>query len=229
MRYLFLTLLIVCASASALDYPVDIDAWSGRTNYLNTDTGSLLNPTDRDWPATDPDTYTCPNCGINPGFSSNIVPVRRLDAPPTPSFDTRMFYPQYATVICGETDLAVDCDGQSNVIKTVITLVDQPLDQRVNAVTNQAAYQLRLSIPENELFLRLLIQVGLNAYRLDSQALPTTWQAFNDGNLQYIQTKVLPIWTCMRDYRTAVRAGDTPDVDSPDACWPAPAPQDLPE
>jgi hypothetical protein len=168
-------------------------------------------------------------CGIDPGFASNIVPVRRADPPAVPDFDPNMYYLRTDVYICGEDNLPAGCSGETNVVKSVYTILERDEDAKELAVTNEAAIRLQNMFPQNELWLRLLIQVGLNAYRLDSQALPAKWQTFNDRQLSYIQTNVLPIWDCLQSYKADVRAGNTPDVQDPAACWPAADPGALPE
>jgi len=230
-RFIFLAAAFLASAiaGAAITYPINVDDWKGRTAYLDVDSGVI---TDRGkaWPATDPDAFNCPVCGINPGWSASIAPLRMLDVPVLPDYDSNLYSLRLLEVICGPDAGTLDarCEGQTDVLKRVWEVIDRTQAERVQAAANEASYQVGLNIPSNKLLLYLLIQVGLNAYRLDSQQLPAKWQAFNDKNLSYIQTKILPLYDRYRQLKGKVEDGSIAGGDM-DTGWPVPVPADLPE
>ena len=232
MRSLFCSIFLMAVMSSAvaeLTYPVNVDDWKGRTAYLDTDTGQITQR-GRDWPATDPDTYTCPDCGVNPGWSSNISPLRELDKQIIPDYDSNLYSLSLDEIVCGPVAGSLDarCEGQTDVIKKVWSTETRPVSEQKNSANNAAAYQTLLQMPEDQFRLHVLVQLGLNMQRLDSSSLAPKWQAVNDAHWTWLVNKVLPIWDHRKELLDAIDAGTISGGDI-DSGWPVVNSGDLPE
>lgn len=197
--------------------PVNPADWEGRLAHLDTTTGEIL-VRGRSWPN---------ESGEIPEWPPNVVPLRQLDRPTPINPDSRLYTTNELEIICGPdaNSIPAECNGQTDVIKYVYVSVKRPVDEQKLSVQNEGSYRVEQAIPVQKAMLYMLIQVALNAYRLDAQALPPKWQTFNTKYLAYIQNKVMPIFDCVKTKEAEVDAGTEPNFDS---CWPAPVPGELP-
>jgi hypothetical protein len=192
---------VVASSALAdLTYPVDPAEWEGRRANYSLATGEITKR-NADWPTLD---------GSRPeGLDPDIVFLLQTQGPDVGDYDSRLYSRQCTEIV----------DLPGNELRTECALVKRPTEEQELAAENEAADRLYQHYDHNDILLRLLIQVGLNAYRLNSQDLPPKWQTFNDGNLSYIQQKILPIWERRQALKAEIDAGLEPDMD---ANWPVP-------
>lgn len=228
-----LALVVFGVAGADVGYPLDIDEWEGRTAYYDTATATITDRS-RSWPATDPDTYTCPLCGVLPvGWPANVVPLLEVPAGPTPTYDSRLTILRAVEVICGPDAGSLDprCKGDTDRLKAVWETVDRPVSERIVAAQNEAAFRTLAQLPEDKFRLHVLVQLGLNMMRLNSSSLPPKWQAVNDAHWTFLQNKILPIWNRRKELIDAANGvgGAVINGGDMDQGWPIVDPADLPE
>lgn len=232
MRTILLGLLLLSAFTTALadvSYPVNIQDWKGRTYYLDTDTNHITD-IPKDWPKIDPDNYSCPVCGINPGWPVNIVPLRLLDAPVLPTYDSNLFSLNLSNVICGpdSNNLDARCEGQTNVVKPIYTTTIRSSEEQKQSAKNEAAYQVLLQMPEAEFRLHVLMQLGLLMQKARNGTLSAKWQAVDDAHYNWILNHILPIWDRRKALLNSIDAGTITGGEI-ESGWPNINPAELPE
>jgi len=224
MRFLIPLLLAASAAHAEFTYPVDIEA---QYQFIDTDTCETVGNI-RDWPATDPDTYTCPLCGIDPGFPANYKPLLVLDGVPLPDYDPFLSRVERPWIICGpDVDTCYDARcTQTDVLQQIAEVVDLTEAQRLQGVNNRAAEALLDSISDNERDLMLFLTAGMLMQLVDGASLPTDVQGVNFANLyQNYKTKIQqtaqPVLIRRNELRERVQANTVQEGEI-DQGWPAP-------
>lgn len=223
---IFLPLILAASVAQAdLTYPVDIEE---RWQFIDTTTCETVGNI-RDWPATDPDTYTCPLCGIDPGFPDNYVPLLVVPGGPLPDYDPYLSRLERPWIICGP-DAGTCYDPrctQTDVMQQIAEVVPLTEAQRLTAVNNRAAEALLDSISDNERDLMLFLTAGMLMQLVDGASLPTDVQGVNfaalyDSYKTKIQQTAQPVLIRRSELRDRVTEGTIMEGEI-DQGWPEPA------